>query len=67
VLTTEGLLSPVFYDIAKRLTIVAEEFHSGPEVEAASQSLQDSTFMPPILAYPQPGEKFALDTNTVFE
>jgi hypothetical protein len=55
-----------FADIAKPLTRLAEEkraFQWTPEVETAFQTLKETLCTAPILAYPQPGGKFIVDTD----
>jgi hypothetical protein len=55
-----------FSNIAKPLTKLTEEkqtFQWTPEVEAAFQTLKGALCAAPILAYPQPGEKFIVDTD----
>jgi hypothetical protein len=55
-----------FADIAKLLTKLTEEkqtFKWTPELEAAFQTLKGTLCAAPILDYPQPGEKFIVDTD----
>jgi hypothetical protein len=55
-----------FADIAKPLTRLTEEKRSyqwTPDVEAAFQALKEALCAAPILAYPQPGGKFIVDTD----
>ena len=55
-----------FANIAKPLTKLTEEkqpFQWTPEVEAAFQTLKGALCAAPILAYPQPGEKFIVNTD----
>jgi hypothetical protein len=59
-------LISVFAIIAKPLTEITEEkqaFQRTPEVEAAFQTLRDALCTTPILVYPQPGERFVVDTR----
>jgi hypothetical protein len=55
-----------FANIAKPLTKLTEEkqpFQWTPEVETAFQTLKGALCASPILAYPQPGERFIVDTD----
>jgi hypothetical protein len=55
-----------FANIAKRLFKLREQkqsFQWTEELEAAFQTLKGSPCAIPILAYPQPGEKFIMDTE----
>jgi hypothetical protein len=57
---------PGFANIAKPLTKFTEEkqaFRWTPEVETAFQTLKGALCTAPILAYPQPGERFIVDTD----
>jgi hypothetical protein len=57
-----------FANIAKLLTRLTEEkqaFQWSLEVEAAFQSLKEALCIAPILGYPQPGEKFIIDTDVI--
>jgi hypothetical protein len=54
-----------FVDIAKLLTKLMEEkqaFQWTPEVESIFQTLKEALCIAPILAYPQPSERFVVDT-----
>jgi hypothetical protein len=56
-----------FATIAKPLTRLTEEkqaFQWTKEVEDAFQTLKGALCAAPILAYPQPGERFIVDTDT---
>jgi hypothetical protein len=56
-----------FTYIAKLLTKLMEEkqaFQWTPEVEAAFRTLKEALCAAPIFAYPQPGERFIVDTDT---
>jgi hypothetical protein len=55
-----------FANIAKPLTKLTEQkqvFQWTPEVETAFQTLTGALCSAPILAYPQPGERFIVDTD----
>jgi hypothetical protein len=55
-----------FANIAKRLMKLTEQkqsFQRTEEVEAAFQTLKGGLCAVPILAYPQPGEMFIVDTD----
>jgi hypothetical protein len=55
-----------FANIAKPLTKLTEQKQSlqwTPEVKAAFQTLKRALCSAPILAYPQPGERFVVDTD----
>jgi hypothetical protein len=55
-----------FINTAKPLTKLTEEkqaFLWTPEVEAAFQMLKEALCTAPILAYPQPRERFIVDTD----
>jgi hypothetical protein len=55
-----------FAHIAKPLTRLTEQkqsFQWTPVVEAAFQTLKGALFPAPILAYPQPGESFIVETD----
>jgi hypothetical protein len=48
------------------LTILTEEkqsFQWTPDAEGAFQALKRAVCTAPIIAYPQPGERFIVDTN----
>jgi hypothetical protein len=56
-----------FANIAKPLTKLNEKkrsFQWTLEVESAFQMLKGTLWVAPILAYPQPGERFIMDTDT---
>jgi hypothetical protein len=55
-----------FANIAKPLTKLTEQnqpFQWTPEVEAAFHTLKGVLCTVPVLAYPQPGERFIVDTD----
>jgi len=55
-----------FADIVKPLTRLIEEkrtFECSTEAETAFQALKKALCMAPVLGYPQPGEKFIIDTD----
>jgi hypothetical protein len=59
--------SPGFASIARSLTKLTEHkqsFQWTSEVEAAFQTLKGALCTAPILAYPQPGQRFIVDTDT---
>jgi hypothetical protein len=56
-----------FAEIAKPLTKPTEEertFEWSTEAETAFQALKKALCTAPILGYPQPGEKYIIDTDT---
>jgi hypothetical protein len=56
-----------FTNIGKPLTKLAEEqqpFQWIPEIETAFQTLKGALCASPILAYPQPGERFIVDADS---
>jgi len=56
----------VFADIAKLLTRLTEEkrtFNWSAEAETAFQALKRTLCTTPVLGYPQPGERFIIDTD----
>jgi hypothetical protein len=55
-----------FANVGKELTRLTDEkqaFQWTPEVEAAFQTLKGALCAAPILAYPQPGDRFIVDTE----
>jgi hypothetical protein len=55
-----------FSNIEKPLTKLTEQkepFQWTPKVEATFQTLKGALFAAPILVYPQPGERFIVDTD----
>jgi hypothetical protein len=55
-----------FANVAKLLTKLTEKkqaFQSTPEVEAAFQTLKEAFCIAPIVAYPQPTERYVIDTD----
>jgi len=55
-----------FADIAKPLTKLTEEkqtFEWSTEAKTAFQALKNTLYTAPVLGYPQPGEKFIIDTD----
>jgi hypothetical protein len=55
-----------FANIVKPLTKFMEEqqaFQWTPEVEATFQTLKEALCAAPVLAYPQPRDRFTVDTN----
>jgi hypothetical protein len=65
--TYYGRFISSFSNIAKPLTKLTEQkqaFLWTPEVETAFQTLKRALCTAPILAYPKPGERFIVDTDT---